>query len=408
MSDIIPIISDSNTAAAVSPASWQAVLEFFPDPILVLDQALHVTYCNPAFQRIFGWALDDIKGCTMDFVPPDQTEALAAKIEQLYRDKLLHGFRTRRLTKAGARVDVVMDAALLDASQGQPAGIVMVLRDITRQRRKERSRHILLRMSGALHRFHKLDELLGYITRLIRVLMAVDGVSVILLDADAKQFYFQKASYIDIDIARRLQGLRFPVERGVAGQVYRTGKPLIVADYGRSPYVLKMVDEHSNYETHNMLDAPLRIQDRIIGVLCAVNKRDGGFDAQDVELLSAIADVVALPIENVRMNSALKEAYEKVRQHHQAKNRVIHHLSHELKTPLAVLSASMRLLERGTSSPDNPKWRRIHERIDRNLLRLLEMEYKLEDILRAGDDTHDVSEAQAVSEEDLSGKELTE
>jgi len=239
-------------------------------------------------------------------------------------------------------------------------------------------------------------------------LMAVDGVSVILLDAEAQEFYFQKASYVDITVGRRLQGLRFPVDRGAAGQVYRTGKPLIVADYARSPYALKMVDERSNYETHNMLDAPLRIQDRIIGVLCAVNKRDGEFDAQDVELLSAIADVVALPIENVRMNSALKEAYEKVRQHHQAKNRVIHHLSHELKTPLAVLSASMRLLERGISRPDDPKWRRIHERIDRNLLRLLEMEYKLEDILRAGDDDHGGPNTLAASEEELSGKESAE
>ena len=331
-----------------------------------------------------------------------------AKIKRLHQQKVLHGFRTRRLTKAGRKLDVVMDAALLADGQGQLAGIVMTMRDITSQRRKERSRHILLRMSGALHRFRQLDDLLGYVTRLIRTLMGVGGVSVILLDADAKEFFFRKASYVDAAVGHKLQGYRFPMDRGTAGQVYRSGKPLIVADYARSPYALKMVDERSNYETHNMLNAPLRIQDRVIGVLCAVNKRDGGFDAQDVELLSAIADVVALPIENVRMNSALKEVCEKVRQHHQAKNRVIHHLSHELKTPLSVLSASMRLLERGIPCPDDPKWRRIHERVDRNLLRLLEMEYKLEDILRAGDDDHNGPEASAASEEELSGKELTE
>jgi PAS domain S-box-containing protein len=388
--------------AAVSQASWRSVLEFFPDSILVLDQAHHVAYCNPAFERVFGWALDDIQGSEIDFVPQDQCAATVAKIEQLYQDKVLHGCRTRRLTKTGGGVNVVMDATLLEDSQGQPAGFVMVLRDITRQRRKERSRHILLRMSGALHRFRQLDELLGYVTRLIRVLMGVDGVSVILLDADANEFYFQKSSYVDTAIGRRLQGLRFPLDRGAAGQVYRTGKPVIVHDYDRSPHLLKMVDEHSGYETHNMLNAPLRIQHRIIGVLCAVNKREGGFDAQDVELLCAIADVVALPIENVRMNSALKDAYEQVRQHHQAKDRVIHHLSHELKTPLAVLSASIRLLERGICRPEDPKWRRIHERIDRNLLRLLEMEYKLEDILRAGDDPHgDPAAPVAVEEKQL-------
>jgi PAS domain S-box-containing protein len=394
--------------AAMGPASWRAILEFLPDPVLVLDHALHVTFCNPAFECVFGWAMDDIIGQAIDFVPLDQASATAAKIEQLHQGKTLHGFRTWRLTKTGARVDVIMDAALLDDGQGRPAGLAMTMRDVTRQRRRARSRHILLRMSGALHRFRQLDALLGYVTRLIRVLMGVDGVSVILLDADAKEFFFQKASFVDPDVGRKFQGLRFPVDQGAAGQVYRTGKPLVVSDYARSPYALKMVDAYLDYDTRTMLDAPLRVQDRIVGVLCAVNKRDGGFDAQDVELLCAIADVVALPIENVRMNSALKEAYEQVRQHHRAKARVIHHLSHELKTPLAVLSASMRLLDRGTACPGDPRWLRIHERIDRNLLRLLEMEYKLEDILRAGDDAYDDLEKPGTLEGERLGRKVSE
>jgi len=279
---------------------------------------------------------------------------------------------------------------------------------IARRRRREPCRQILLRISDVVQRLRPLDELLGDITRLIRVLMGVEGASVISLDADAEEFFFQQASFADTTVGDKIKNLRFPLDQGAAGQVYRTGKPLIVADYARSPYALQMVDAHWDYETRNMLHVPLRIQDHIIGVLCAVNKHEGGFDTQDVELLCAIADVVVLPIENDRMNTVLEAAYEQIRQLNQVKDQAIHHLSHELKTPLAVLSASIRLLGKGIACPHDPKWQSIHERIERNLHRLLEIEYKLEDIFRAGDDARAGSTGSPFLEEGKSDKGLTE
>ncbi len=63
-----------------------------------------------------------------------------------------------------------------------------------------------------------------------------------------------------------------------------------------------------------------------------------------MELLSAIANIVALPVENAGINEELKRSYEEVQILNRAKDRVIHHLSHELKTPVSVLSASLTLL----------------------------------------------------------------
>jgi len=280
--------------------------------------------------------------------------------------------------------------------------------DITPQSSSQRSRHPLLRLAGAWQRFDQLDELLDDVTRLIRVWMGVGGAAVILLDADAREFYFQSASYGDADAGRRLKGRRFPMDQGAAGQVLRTGKHLIVDDCARNPDTLKMLDGCPDGDTVNMLDVPLRVKEQLIGVVHAVNKRPGGFDTEDVELLGAVADLIALPIENARMKAALQKTRETVNQLHQAKAQVIHHLSHELKTPLAVLSASIRLLERGLSRPDDPKWQSIHERIERNLHRLLEMEYKLEDILRAGDETQIESPAPPVIQAAAPGNGLME
>lgn len=386
MADTNAIISDSKELYDLGPVAWRAVLDVFPHAILVLDQAQRAVYCNPAFERIFGWPLDDIAGRAVDFVPPGQVQATNARMQQLYRDKTLRGFPTRRLTRAGVELDVIMDAALLSGGRGEPAGLVVTLRELTGRKRRARNRRMVRRMSGTLHRFRRLDELLGYVTRLTRAWMRVDSAAAILLAPDAGSLVIQKASHADPKVARRMEGLRFPADQGAAGQVCRTGKALLVADCAGSPYGLPAMDGRPDHVTRNMLVAPLRTRGQgCIGVLSTVNKHEGGFDDQDTELLCAIADAVALPIENTEMGTALELAYEKIRKHDQARDRVIHQLSHELKTPLAVLAACMRLLRRAGSAPGDPRWGRIHDRIDRNLNRLLDMEYKLEDILRAGE-----------------------
>ena len=154
------------------------------------------------------------------------------------------------------------------------------------------------------------------------------------------------AAYEDQATGQKMQEIRFPVTEGVAGHVYRTGEPLIVPDTSKSPYFFQGVDEQSEYRTENMLDVPVRNQERMIGVLCAVNKKEGRFDQTDVALMSAIASMIALPVENARINEELKRSYEEVQSLNRAKDRVIHHLSHELKTPVSVLSASLRLLHK--------------------------------------------------------------
>jgi signal transduction histidine kinase len=123
----------------------------------------------------------------------------------------------------------------------------------------------------------------------------------------------------------------------------------------------------------------------MIGVLCAVNKKEREFDQADVFLLTTIASTIALPIENARINDELKRSYEEVKSLNRAKDRVIHHLSHELKTPVSVLSATLSQLEKNYGATEKEKFQRLLDRMLRNLNRILEMQYEIEDILRERD-----------------------
>ena len=364
---------------------YRAFLEFLPDPVFVFNLDHTVSYLNPAFERVFGWTLAELEGQRIPFVPDSEKKATRAGIKKLFTDKVLHGFETRRLTKDGRILDIVVDGAIFYDAEENPAGQVITLRDVTASKRAQQTNQALFRIARALYRFPQLERMLDYITRQVQELIRVAGAMVLLIDEDNQEFYIPVSAFEDGETSSRMKEIRFPMDKGVAGHVYRTGAPLIVSDTAKSPYFYDQVDKQARFQTKNMLDVPLRIQERMIGVLCAVNKSEGNFDEADVELLSAVANLVALPIENARINAALQRTYDHVKQLNRAKEQVIHHLSHELKTPLSVLSASLGLLEKRLLNTGEDGWIRILDRARRNLQRLLDMQYEIGDMLREQD-----------------------
>ncbi len=361
---------------------YRAFLKFLPDPVFVFNLDRTVVYLNPAFEKVFGWTLKELKGKHIPFVPYFLKEETCQGIKRLLEEKAVHGFETKRLTKDGRLLDIIIDGAVFLDENNEPAGQVITLRDVTKEKRIALSNQTLFRIAKALHHYRGLDGLLAFITKETQNLIAVEGSSVILLDEEKKEFYFFAATYDDKEAGKKFKEIRFPVDKGVAGHVYRTGEPLIVPDTSKSPYFFNEVDEKSDYKTKNMIDVPIKIQDRMIGVLCAVNKKEGEFDQTDIDLMSTIANTAALPIENARINEELKRSYEEVKSLNRAKDRVIHHLSHELKTPISVMSASMGLLKKRLSTLKDRSWENIFSRAKRNINRILEMQYEIEDILR--------------------------
>lgn len=360
---------------------YRAFLEFLPVPIFVFNMDQTVSYLNPAFERVFGWTLEELKGKRIPFVPDDERKRTRKGVETLFKNSALHGFRTKRLTKDGRLLSIIIDGSIFYDEDNQPAGQVITLRDISERVRAEKINQALFRIARALHRFPRLSSMLDYITQLVPGLMDAAGASVLLIDEEKGEFYIPVAAYGDSNTGKKLKEFRLPLDKGVAGQVYQTGKPLIVQDASKSSFFFEEVDKVVGFKHKNLLDVPMQVQDRMIGVLCVVNKHNGVFDENDIRLLSAIAGVVALPIENARISSELRKSFEKVRGLNEAKEQVIHHLSHELKTPISVLAASLGLLSRYAEPTDADKWNRSIERAQRSLNRLLEMQYEIGDML---------------------------
>ena len=379
--------ADGHPESVLQRDRHRAFLEFLPEPVIVVNMDKTVTYLNPAFAKVFGWTLEELEGRLFPFVPPHLKQQTREVVQRLFREEVVYGFETQRMTKGGRVLDVIIDGAVFYHENGQQAGQIVTFRDVTREKRMDRTNQALFRVAKALYQFRGLDERLDVITREVQDLMAVEGAIVILIDDENREFFFRAAAYNDTEAGKNYKETRYPLDQGVSGQVVRTGEPMIVSDYYNSPFFVERVDRQTGFTTRNMLQVPMRTEKRMIGTLCVVNKHDGRFEPTDVDLLSAIASMVALPIVNATINEKLEHSYQEVQSLSRAKDRVIHHLSHELKTPVSVLDASLSLLSKRIKGGPEDSSHRVLDRARRNLQRILEMQYQIEDILRERDYT---------------------
>ncbi|MFH0844047.1 MAG: GAF domain-containing protein, partial [Pseudomonadota bacterium] len=240
----------------------------------------------------------------------------------------------------------------------------------------------MLRISMALPHYPDLEDLLDFLSNEIKDLVDAEGGVVILYDEERQELFFLGAAYDDTATEKRVKEVRFSLDELLAGQVIKTRKPMIVNDMSRDTDLHAERDKKLGYHTNNLLLVPFRSIDRVIGVLCAINKKGAGFEQSDVELLNTIAGTIALSIENARFSEEIKKAYREVTSMNRAKDRVINHLSHELKTPVAVLHSSLVTLAKRLNPLPEEVWKHIIERTQRNLDRILEIQYKVDDIIQ--------------------------
>ena len=122
----------------------QLILESSPDPIVLYDTSGRVEYINPAFTRTFGWTLDELRGQRLDFVPEKNQPETQNAIKQIYSGVQAVRFETQRYTKDGQIIDVMPSASLLYDRQGERAGLIVFLQDISERKQSERERAVLV------------------------------------------------------------------------------------------------------------------------------------------------------------------------------------------------------------------------------------------------------------------------
>jgi two-component system cell cycle sensor histidine kinase/response regulator CckA len=181
-----------------SEEKYRTTLEANPDPVVVYDMEGRVVYFNPAFTKLFGWSLPERMGRDMDlFVPEGEWAEILMLIDKVRNGQSFSGIETRRYTKKGDLIAVSVSAATYRNKEGQIAGSIVTLRDISSQKKLERQ----------LQRARKLEAigtLAGGVAHdFNNLLMGLLGnVSLILLDTDPRTPQYAKLRKIEEFIQR--------------------------------------------------------------------------------------------------------------------------------------------------------------------------------------------------------------
>lgn len=178
---------------------------------------------------------------------------------------------------------------------------------LARLRRAEqdlRELHLLYQVGQALASNLDLSSLLSDIRNQVPQAMGAERCSIMLLDEQTRELVLELP---DPHTAEQRE-FRIPLDRGIAGWVATNGIGQIVNDVEQDPRWFDGVARDVDFETRQILCAPMRIGDRVVGVMQVLNKRDGTpFDEQDLRLLTTLATQAAIAVENARLVRSLKE-----------------------------------------------------------------------------------------------------
>lgn len=108
--------------------------------------------------------------------------------------------------------------------------------------------------------------------------------------------------------ASKLQGKRLPQGEGIAGWICENAQPVIAEDVASDERFSCRIDQYTQFETKSIIGVPLKVDDRVIGVIELINKINGqAFTPFELKILTTIADFAAIAIERAYFSRALKK-----------------------------------------------------------------------------------------------------
>jgi len=185
------------------------------------------------------------------------------------------------------------------------------------------------------------DELLETVVDETRDALHADVSSLYLLDRDGAYLTLAATNGLDrFQIGRA----RVPFGEGVTGHVAESRQPAVIRDIKDDRRFLWVRGLDQRRFITSMLSVPLAWNDQTVGVLNIQTEREREFADPDVAQLGAIADLLAGIVEKGRQQREAEQRAAELKAIDGARAELIALVTHELRTPLAVVRAYTDLL----------------------------------------------------------------
>jgi signal transduction histidine kinase len=204
-----------------------------------------------------------------------------------------------------------------------------------------------IRELSFLHEFAKLlttarnwDELMRTIVDRTTVALGVEVCSVYLMERDEARLRLAATNGLDRDqIGRVTMGLG----EGLTGKAAEIGQPVASRDVRVDPR-FKWVPGFDESQFTSMLSVPLPWNDTIVGVINVQAIETRTFSPEEIEFLVTIGALLGGVVEKGRLQAEAEEQLQTLSALDGARAELLAVVTHELRTPLAVVRAYLDLL----------------------------------------------------------------
>ena len=293
------------------------------DPMLMLDAQGSITFANPAAEQMFGWRREELRGEVLHDklhhhypngrpYPRSECRIMHALVTQLtLRDHEDLFFR-----KDGSTVDVSCSYAPFIV-EGELAGAVLVVRDITDRKRAEEEVEKRTRQQAAVAELglqasvsDDLQALLEEVVALVARTLEVEYVKIVELLPDGEQMLLRAGvGWREGLVGRATEPAASNSEVGYA---LRYEAPVVVEDVHAETRFepSELIRDHGIVSGMTVVIYGQEEEEEPFGVLCAHSASRRTFSEDDVNFLQAVANVLAWAVERNETERRLEEVRE--------------------------------------------------------------------------------------------------
>lgn len=331
---------------------YESILESISGGFFALDNDFHITYWNRAAEEGTGLSAAGVLGKNVFEVFPN---AEGAALGEKYRAAMAtRTFQSIETAYKDDRFEAWYDVRIYPAVDG----LSVFFQDITGKKREERRKEILVEISHAINTSSHLDELCMRAAEKVALLFDIPPhfVCVYLYDPRGNEVRLVAPALRDVDLPQDVVHQRVvPDAPYPAAQVACTCTPIITDEVGRGTLGPVYAAEIARAGLKTLIVLPLTVQGEAQGVLEVFSIKQREFVAEEMDLLSVVANDLAGGMSRKRLVDALRtkniELESQTQKTHEASETLKKFLatfSHELRSPLNSIIGFSDLLSEQT------------------------------------------------------------
>lgn len=328
----------------------RTIIEAEPECVKVVGSDGRLLEMNPAgLAMLEAASLEEVQAQPLlRFIAPEHRSAFA-ELHKRVMEGESSALEFDAIGLKGGRRRLETHATPLKDEDGKPVALLGITRDITARRKAEQETQRSLERIQALRAIEQavtssldLKSVLQVLLKKVETFLPIaTALTVRLLNRETGRFEFLAC--------RGLEESQWNADRigARSRKIVATRAPLAVLDVNKDP----LTYNHEIFRQHGLvsyLGVPLIAKDEVLGVLGIYTNEAHDFGREETEFFTTLAGQAAIAIHNAQL-------YEEMVKANRVKDEFLSVMSHEMRTPLSVVTGYVGMLKDRLLGEINPQ-----------------------------------------------------